>query len=375
MPRPTLNSGDIWAADKANSAGYPVLDGADEYGHGPKVVDEWLDDSATSIKANFYGWFGRLSITDGGGLQAAYPSATIMLTNGSVVQLSAGTITLPSNALRFVYVTDAGIVTNAASLPPLGIALALIQTDASSITNLVDLRNQKIEQVRPIAQADAKGFQIGDIKETARTTLESGWVKCDSTLYTAVAYPLAWAEIGRTNSRPNDAPNTFRVPPPCRVYIGAGSAADLSTRTIGQTGGAETVALTEANVARHTHAMSVAPHNHSATSVHSHGVDDKSHTHSMLGSTAGSGGNTDSILYENSAIAGETGGNFGYTEKNVNGTALLNKSTTNLSVLPSSANVVVASADIQGTIAPAGSGVEHENMSPYYVVNKIIRLA
>jgi hypothetical protein len=62
MSRPTLNTGDVWSESLANASGYPILDGASTFGHGPKVIDGWLDDGSDQIKAQFYGWKNRIKL-------------------------------------------------------------------------------------------------------------------------------------------------------------------------------------------------------------------------------------------------------------------------------------------------------------------------
>ena len=375
MPRPTLNAGEIWEASLANSAGYPILDGTDEYGHGPKVIDEWLDDQPDQIKAQFYGWYGRLEISDGGGRTIAYSAASVMLVDGTIVQINSGTITIAANALRFVYVSESGTVSNAATLPPLGIPLGLVQTDANGITDLIDLRSQKIDQVRPLAQADSAGFQIGDMKETSRQSIEPGWVACNYAIYNAVDYPLAWDAIGRINSQPNDPPNTFRVPPPGRVYIGAGAGAGLTARTAGQQGGAEAVGLSEANNGRHSHPVQIADHTHSASSNHSHSTSGGEHSHGVLASNREIS-NLGPLVSVNTAFAGQRNGDFLYISPGRSGfQPLIQPASVNVAINPASANVAINAAATPGTASASGNGAPHENMPPYFVVNKIIRIS
>jgi len=375
MPRPTLNAGEIWEASLANSAGYPILDGTDEYGHGPKVIDDWLDDQPDQIKAQFYGWYGRLEISDGGGRTIAYSAASVMLVDGTIVQINSGTITIAANALRFVYVSESGTVSNAATLPPLGIPLGLVQTNASAITDLIDLRSQKIDQVRPLAQSDSAGFQIGDMKETSRQSIEPGWALCNYAIYNAVDYPLAWDAIGRINSQPNDPPNTFRVPPPGRVYIGAGAGAGLTARTAGQSGGAESVGLSEANNGRHSHPVQIADHTHSASSNHAHTTSGGDHVHSVLAG-AEDIRELGSLIRTRSALAGQRNGGFSYVADNrPGGQPLILPASVNVAVNPASANVAINPAATPGTASASGNGAPHENMPPYFVVNKIIRIS
>jgi microcystin-dependent protein len=252
------------------------------------------------------------------------------------------------------------------------IPLARAVTDATTITNLQDLRLQVTEHVRPRTETGVSGFDIGDIKSSARANPSTGWAWADGAIYNDIDYPLAAAAIGRKYSLPSDAAGTFRVfDLRNRTLIGSSS-----TRPAGTTGGAETVSLTAAQNGRHSHATTETGHTHGSTSNHGHNTVDPGHGHPVLGSYETSGGNTDSIIVENAAIAGETGGSFGYTtENNSNaGQRLILPQPTGMQVLAGSANVQVASATTGLSVRDAGEGAPHDNMMPFAAANYFVRL-
>lgn len=377
MVRPTLQTGDTWDDALANASGYPISDGQDLYGHGPKIIDDWLNDAPDQIKARFYDWYNRIQLAIAANRILTYTGATIVLANGSRVALAAGQITLPANATVYVYVSGTGVIAQASALPSSGILLGLAVTDANAIASLVDLRSQVVEQVRSLSAENAAGYEIGDVKWTCRQTPSTGWVRCDFSLYEQTTYPLAYDAIGRVWSLPTDPVNTFRVPPPGRCPLGSGTGAGLTARSLGQTGGAESVSLSVPQTARHTHPTIDSGHIHNVNDDgHAHGVSDAGHGHPVLGSFETSDGNVDSIIVEDAAIAGETNGPFGYTtETNSNkGSKLVLPQKANIAINGNRVNITIQPAQSSAAIQPTGEGLPHENMMPYAVFNEFIRL-
>ncbi|MBW4462416.1 MAG: hypothetical protein KME47_19575 [Nodosilinea sp. WJT8-NPBG4] len=150
------------------------MTGEDKYGHGPKVIDDWLDDEPDQIKAQFYNWKNRIKITEVSGLSVSYTYAAVLLTSGSSVAISAGSLTLPDNTSGRIYIDDTGAIVQRATFPQLCVPLAYFATSAGAITTLSDLRYQAVEQVTPVNISAASIFSIGNIKESARATPEAG---------------------------------------------------------------------------------------------------------------------------------------------------------------------------------------------------------
>lgn len=160
----------------------------------------------------------------------------------------------------------------------------------------------------------------------------SGSLLCNGAAYSRTAYPALFAAIGTTYGA-GDGANTFNVPNlQGRVPVGAGTGYGL-----GSTGGAATVALTEAQMPAHSHSGTT------------NGVGD--HVH---GNGLGSGG----FLSGNTSIGGtglSTAGTS-YAQSWVN---------------PTTGGAGAHSHTIQTDTR--GSGAPHNNMQPYVVINYIIK--
>lgn len=180
-------------------------------------------------------------------------------------------------------------------------------------------------------QPIANLIPAGTVWETARSTAPSGWILCDGASYTTAGQPSLFAAIGYTFG---GSGANFNVPD-CRgkVTVGAGQGTSLTNRLLGATGGEESHQLSITELAAHTHIQN----------AHSH--TDSGHNHAV-GNAAfvapGASGNF--------TIAGTTAaGNWGV----LNGVAVIQNAT----------------ATNQNT----GSGTPHNNMSPFAVLNKIIK--
>lgn len=107
--------------------------------------------------------------------------------------------------------------------------------------------------------------RVGDIKFHGRAALDGGWLWCDGSVVSRATYAALFLAIGTTFGA-GDGSTTFSVPDMRgRHALGkdnmGGSAANRVTSggsgiagtTLGATGGAETVALSIAQLAAHTH--------------------------------------------------------------------------------------------------------------------------
>jgi microcystin-dependent protein len=356
----------------ATAVGRPVMDGSENYGAGPKVIDEWLDDQPGQIKSNFYSWYNRAKVTSSVGLSVRIQAYKHLDPSGVVVDQPETTLNISANATVFIVISENGDLNATGTLPSQGVALALVTTDNSTVTEVVDIREQVSTHVRNL-QANG-GFSIGDIKETCASTGGDGFVPLDNNvLYSAATFPLGFAIIGRTFSRPGDPSNTFRVPPGDSFSLVSGDS-----HTLGEVGGEEQVALNANQNGRHTHALSDPGHSHGTQGgEHSHGVNDPEHGHSIYGSTEASDSRVDSIITEFSGVAGEQGGNKFYVDVTANGQGvrIIKPRRTGISIQEARGNVFVTPSSTNVTLADSGTGAAHNNMPPYYVINKFIRIA
>jgi len=159
---------------------------------------------------------------------------------------------------------------------------------------------------------------IGEIRLFAGNFAPAGWAFCQGQLMSIAENDALFSLIGTTYG--GDGQQTFGLPDlRGRVPVHQGSGPGLSTRTIGELAGTETVTLTSANLPVHSHALL-------ATSAPA------------------------------SAAAGPAGG------------------------VLASASVKVYGSGAPGTplaaaaIAASGGGLPHQNMAPFLALNYIISL-
>jgi microcystin-dependent protein len=165
----------------------------------------------------------------------------------------------------------------------------------------------------------------------------SGWALCAGQLLSISQNTALFSLLGTTYG--GDGQSTFGLPDlRGRIPIGAGQGPGLSPYTLGQTGGSETVTLTTATLAAHTH--SATP----SLSASAPGVTTKGTTHEPSPSVA-------------LAAPVEQGASVRiYSDQ---------KPTQQL-----------APGTVTGSISvgPAGGGQPHENRQPFLTLNYIIAL-
>ena len=181
----------------------------------------------------------------------------------------------------------------------------------------------------------------GVIFDYAGATAPTGFLLCDGSAVSRTTYADLFTIIGTTYGA-GDGSTTFNLPD-CEGRVTAGKEA-LATRltnqsggvdggTLGDTGGAETHALTSGQNAAHTHGAG----SYSAAS-HSHDVPARDF------STAGSS--------DGSRLSEANGGGSTDTFTNMD---------------------VSGALDVSGTSGSSGSGTAHNNVQPTIIVNKIIK--
>src|ERR1700730_17276494 len=93
---------------------------------------------------------------------------------------------------------------------------------------------------------------IGEIRMFAGNFAPAGWAFCDGSLQAISQNDALFNVIGTTYG--GDGQTTFALPDlRGRVPIHMGQGSGLSNRIIGENGGTETVTLTPATLAAHTH--------------------------------------------------------------------------------------------------------------------------
>ena len=261
-------------------------------------------------------------------------------------------------------------------------------------------------------------WSAGDIKLTARAAAEAGWLECDGGLELRADYPALFAAIGTAYNTGGETGAQFRKPDlRSRVPVGAGDGgAGLTDRARGSIGGAETVALSTAELASHSHGdgtLAAASHSHDdgtlAAASHSHGdgtLAADSHSHGDGTLAAASGGDHDhggatagfwavntgvlasgyaNTIYANAPYWGSQAAAIVTAGIGASGTHTHDVTGSTGSAGPDvtgstgSAGADVtgstgsAGADVTGSTGSAGSGTAHENMPPYAVVRYVIK--
>lgn len=109
------------------------------------------------------------------------------------------------------------------------------------------------------------------------TTAPTGWLLCDGSAVSRTTFAALFTAIS-TNFGAGNGSTTFNVPDlRGRVVVGTGQGSSLTNRVIGASGGAETVTLSTANMAPHTHGTVLGQHQHTMGN-HSH-----AHAHTPSG--------------------------------------------------------------------------------------------
>jgi len=220
--------------------------------------------------------------------------------------------------------------------------------------------NQLFERTGGSNDAVANSAPIGSTVGWPSNTIPDDWLACDGSAVSRTTFSELFEVVGITFGA-GDGSTTFNVPDTRgRALIGSGQGALLTNRTIGDTGGAETIALTTAELAAHIHGVTDTGHIHGVTDTgHIHATTESPHNHSE------SSGN-----FVNDAAGTEylnTGGDKGTTNANTASTS------TGLSIDSATTGISVDSATTGISVDSTGSGTAHENMMPFLAMNCIIR--
>lgn len=180
----------------------------------------------------------------------------------------------------------------------------------------------------------------GAITAYAGSSAPTGWLLCDGSAVSRTTYADLFAVVGTTYGVGNGA-TTFNLPNlKGRVPVGRDSG-DTDFDALGETGGAKTVTLTEAQLPSHTHGDGTL----SAAS-------DGAHTHPIQ--TQGTASSAD----HNHAEAG----------------VMTQAGTGFVAATPGATDSGGAHThDVTGSTGATGSGQAHGNVQPYLVLNYIIR--
>lgn len=188
----------------------------------------------------------------------------------------------------------------------------------------------------------------GAVSMFAGSAAPAGWFICNGQAVSRSSNPNLFSAIGTTYGA-GDGSTTFNVP----NYAGKAPVAlgGADSVTLNQQFGASTVALSQANLAAHTHTDS--GHTHGITqNPHGHGASDSGHTHSVSNVTAGG-----------SSLGTGVGWGFGSTNTGAGFASI--------TVAAANANLSINSAT--ANLSSVGSGTPFSVYQPSVGVNFIIR--
>lgn len=229
---------------------------------------------------------------------------------------------------------------------------------------------------------------VGSIVQYVGASEPTNWKICNGQTLTIASYPDLYALLTTGGTvfpwGANPSGSTFVVPN-FSGRVPVGKSADTEFDVLGETGGAKTVVLTEANLASHNHTQNSHnhtqdAHNHTQNShnhtqdSHGHTIDNHTHTNqgTFLGTTAAHAHNntTDYVAAgTNGASTTPTIASISTTSLGANQATATNQANTATNIANTATNQAVTA-----TNNATGSGTAHNNLQPYITVNYIIKV-
>lgn len=131
------------------------------------------------------------------------------------------------------------------------LAVMVVLVAIAGALALEDGGSQEPSDAELLAASGASQVPVGTIIAFAGNSIPKGWLLCDGSLKSKKTFANLYGVIGKTYG---ESGKTFRVPDlRGRVGVGDAQGSNLSQRSIGQAGGAETVTLTIQQMPAHSH--------------------------------------------------------------------------------------------------------------------------
>ena len=223
------------------------------------------------------------------------------------------------------------------------------------VRDLFENRDQELElYLSTLGGGGSGSTPSGSLTAFAGATAPTGWLICDGSVVSQATYASLYAVVGGTYNTGGEGAGNFRLPNmKGRVIVGR-DASDSDFNVLGETGGAKTHTLTEAQMPVHDHtgsAISNGDHNHSGS------ISGGSHEHPMSTGAALSLGAGNSLFANSGNPPVTSAGNTGTSPSHSHGLTINYNGSHPHSI----------------SIDTAGSGGAHNNLQPYIALNWIIK--
>jgi microcystin-dependent protein len=215
---------------------------------------------------------------------------------------------------------------------------------------------------------------VGEIRIFAGTFAPQGWLLCQGQTLPITQYQVLFAVIGVQYG--GNGSSNFCLPNlQGRAVMGAGTSVSGQTYAAGQAGGAESVTLTVANLALHTHVATSPTHTHSVSlPAHDHTFNIPPHTHPFVPACDNVNGAypTPAGNYPGNSTGGPSYSNNGGQQMAAQATSPNAGTTGGTTALSSAVSGASGATASTVTVQTAGGSIPVSTLSPYQVINYII---
>lgn len=352
--------------------------------------------------------FGAQPVVDGTGQPLAAGALTGGVTYQFVYDGTRWIVSGTNGSARALYVNDQApasapnglIVNTGLSLTALTRGFIVYVRAANTNTSGITLTVDNVPAINALAN-DGNAVQASVMKAGGTYRFLYDGQNFITDLSNAQSFPIGTV----LDFFGNSADIASRFGPGWQIADGSGGTPDLRDRmsvgagasfTVGQSGGAASVALTTDNLPTHSHAVSQTPHTHHSAFDHTHNVIDGGHSHGVSQAPHSHGVNDPGHSHSLSVRRLPQSGNATQCwsdQVGPNSTFGTNPAGTNISIQSANANIGIVSSttgiaiqsthietDTQGananiTINNAGNGNAFSTRNPFVALLKIIRIS